>query len=136
MDCISKEQLVEELRAYQEQLQGDVEFFAVNVGWHGRAKLEAVKAEFNAVCELLAFLVVKVAKAAQRVTNRPRCAFHKAIRRTFAIAKHCGLNVKDESGMRRAFGRALGRPIESRDELNGNDWQAVGDMMKCGALAW
>ncbi len=64
------------------------------------------------------------------------CAFHKAIRRCYAIAKDCGLNVKDEPAMRRAFGRALGHNIESRDELNGNDWQAVGDMMKRGALAW
>jgi len=47
----------------------------------------------------------------------PRCPHYKSIRRTFAIAKNCGLNVKDEAAMRRAFGRALGRQIETREEL-------------------
>ena len=132
MDFISKEQLIEEMRGYQAQLQGDVEFFACNVGWYGRAKLEAVKAELKAVVEFLGYLVGKVAK----VTNRTRCSFHKEIRRAFAIAKDCGLNVEDKPAMRRAFGRALGRRIETREEMNASDWQTVGRMMKRGALAW
>jgi len=65
-----------------------------------------------------------------------RCPHYRAIRRTFAIAKDRGLDVKDESAMRRAIGRALGRTIESRDELGASDWQTVGDLMKRGALAW
>ncbi len=136
MDCISKEQLIEELRAYQAQLQGDVEFFLINVGWWGRAKLDAVKAELQDVQAFLASLVGSGANVAQRATKRTRCPHYRAIRRTFAIAKDCGLNTNNESGMRRAFGRALGRTIESRDELNGGDWQAVGDMVQRGVLAW
>lgn len=38
--------------------------------------------------------------------------------------------------MRRAFGRALGREVTTREELNGNDWEAVANMMKRGTLAW
>jgi len=133
---ISRAELVAELKAYRAKLVGDAEFFAVNVGWWGRAKLDAVKAELNAVCELLASLVGKVAKAAQTGTNRPRCAFHKEIRRVFAIARDKGLDTKDDEAMRASFGRSLGRRIESRDELNGGDWQAVGDLMKRGTLAW
>ncbi len=71
--------------------------------------------------------------------DRARCAYRKKIRavsRAFAIAIVRGLDVKDEPAMSRAFGRALGRQIESPDEMNGDDWQAVGDMMKRGALAW
>ena len=138
MNCSGngRAQLVEELRGYELQLVGDVEFFAVNVGWHGRAKLDAVKAELQDVRAFLASLVAAPEKAAQSATNRPRCAHYKAIRRTFAIAKDRGLNVKDEAAMRWAFGRALGRTIETREEMTGNDWQAVGDMMKRGALAW
>ncbi len=133
---ISKAQLVEELRAYQAQLQGDVEFFAVNVGWWGRAKLDAVKAELQDVRTFLASLVAAPEKAAQSATNRPRCSHYKAIRRTFAIAKDHGLNVKDESAMRRAFGRALGRTIESREELNGGDWDYMARQMQRGGLSW
>jgi len=133
---IGRVQLVKELRTYELQLRGDVDFFAVNVGWHGRAKLDAVEAELQDVRTFLASLVAAPEKAAQSATARPRCPHYKAIRRTFAIAKDRGLNTKDESAMRRAFGRALGRQIESRDEMNGGDWQVVGDMMKRGALAW
>jgi len=138
MNCsgIGRAQLVEELRAYELQLRGDVDFFAVNVGWHGRAKLDAVEAELQDVHTFLASLVAAPEKAAQSATNRPRCPHYKSIRRTFAIAKDCGLNVKDEAAMRRAFGRALGRQIETREELNGNDWEAVGNMMRRGALTW
>lgn len=136
MDCISKEQLIEELRAYRAQLQGDVEFFSINVGWWGRAKLDAVKAELSDVQAFLASLVKPVANVAQTGSKAPRCSHYKAIRRTFAIAKDRGLDTKDESAMRRAFGRALGRRIESRNEMSGGDWDYVARQMKRGALAW
>ncbi len=56
MNCsgIGRAQLVEDLRGYKMQLVGDVEFFAVNVGWHGRAKLNAVKGELRDVSTFLA----------------------------------------------------------------------------------
>lgn len=133
---ISRAQLIEEMREYREQLQGDVEFFACNVGWYGRAKLDAVKAELSAVCALIGFLAGKAVKVAQTVANRPRCSFHKAIRRCYAIARENGLDTRNDDAMRSAISRALGRQIESRDELNGGDWQAVGDAIKFGALAW
>ncbi len=133
---ISRAQLIEELRAYQAQLVGDVEFFAVNVGWHGRAKLDAVKAELQDVCTFLASLVGKVATVAQRATNRPRCAFHKVIRRTFAIARDKGLDTKDDEAMRASFGRSLGRRIETREEMNGADWAYVARQVQRGVLAW
>lgn len=50
---IGRAQLVAEMREYQAQLRGDVEFFACNVGWYGRAQLDAVKAELSAVCAFL-----------------------------------------------------------------------------------
>lgn len=133
---IGKAQLVAEMREYRAQLRGDVEFFACNVGWYGGAKLDAVKAELSAVCAFLGYLIGKAVKVAQTVTNRPRCAFHKEIRRCFAIAKERGLNVKDESGMRAAICRAFGFTIASRDVLNAGDWKTVGDMVKRGELAW
>lgn len=136
MDCISKKQLIAELRTYQAQLQGDVEFFSINVGWHGRAKLDAVKAELSAVCEFIASLAGKVANVAQTATNRSRCPHYKAIRRTFAIARDKGLDTKDDEAMRASFGRSLGRRIETREEMNGADWAYVARQVQRGVLAW
>ncbi len=76
-----------------------------------------------------------VAPAAASV-SRPRCTFHKAIRRCYAISRDLGLDTRSDEAMRRAFGRALGRTIETREAMNASDWQAVGDMMKRGVLAW
>lgn len=132
---ISQEQLVAQLSAYELQLRDYVEFFECNVGWHGRAKLEAVKAELSAVVAFLGALVVKAAKVAQTATQRARCPHFKAIKRAFAIARDAGLNTRDDDAMRRAFGRSLGRTIESRECMSGGDWQAVGDAMKRG-LTW
>lgn len=142
---INQTQLVTELKLYRVQLQGDVEFFAVNVGWHGRAKLDAVKAELRAVCEFIVYLVESGANAdapniAHYATARVRCPHYKAIRHTFAIAKDRGLNMKDKPVMRaafaRAFARALDRTIASRDEMNGGNWDYVVRQMHRGSLAW
>ncbi len=127
---ISRAQLVKELREELEVLTACVANCVASVRWHFEGELRHVRA-------FIAYLVGSVANVAQTgKESQTRCTFHKAIRRTFAIAKDRGLDVKDETGMRAAFGRALGRQIESRDELTGGDWQAVGDMMKAGALSW
>ncbi len=68
--------------------------------------------------------------------SRPRCPFYRSIRRAFAIARDLGLDTKADDAMRAAFGRCLGRTIESRDELNGDDWMRLGDAMKARRLAW
>lgn len=132
---ISREQLVSELGAYELQLRDCVEFFECNVGWHGRAKLEAVKAELSAVVAFLGALVAKAVKVTQAATQRARCPHFKAIKRAFAIAREKGLDVRADEAMRVAFGRCLGRTVETRECMNGGEWQAVGDAMKRG-LAW
>jgi hypothetical protein len=67
--------------------------------------------------------------------SRPRCPHYRAIRRAFAIAREKGLDVRADEAMRAAFGRCLGRTVETRECMNGGEWQAVGDAMKRG-LAW
>lgn len=133
---ISREQLVAELIAYELQLRDYVGFFECNVGWHGRAKLEAVKAELSAVVAFLGALIAKAAKVTQAATQRARCPHFKAIKRAFAIARDAGLNTRSDDAMRLAFGNCLGRTIERRDELSGGDWMLLGDAMKAGRLAW
>jgi hypothetical protein len=67
--------------------------------------------------------------------SRPRCPHYRAIRRAFAIAREKGLDTRADEAMRAAFGRCLGRTVETRECMNGGEWQAVGDAMKRG-LAW
>ncbi len=66
----------------------------------------------------------------------PRCPFYREIRRAYAIARDCGLDVKADEAMRAEFGRLLGRPIETREAMNGADWGRVGNAMKEGQLSW
>ena len=126
---ISRDQLLKELREESEVLTACVANCIASVRWHFEGELRHVRA-------FIEYLLKPTENVAQTATDRTRCTFHKAIRRTFAIAKDRGLDVKDETGMRAAIGRAIGRNIASRDELGANDWQAVGDMMKAGALSW
>lgn len=67
--------------------------------------------------------------------SRPRCPHYRAIRRAFAIAREKGLDTRADEAMRAAFGRCLGRTVETRECMNGAEWQAVGDAIKRG-LAW
>ncbi len=67
--------------------------------------------------------------------SRPRCPHYRAVKRAFAIAREKGLDVRDSEAMRAAFGRCLGRTVETRECMNGGEWQAVGDAIKRG-LAW
>jgi hypothetical protein len=75
-------------------------------------------------------------KAAQTATARPRCCFHKAIRRCFAIAKDAGLDTRADEAMRAAFANYLCRDVPSRESLSGGDWLLVGNAIKSKRLAW
>ncbi len=133
---ISRAQLLEELKAYQAQLQGDVEFFSINVGWWGRAKLDAVKAELSDVLAFIAYLLKPTENVAQTGSNRTRCPHYHVIRRAFAIARDKGLNVKDEDAMRSAIALQLGMPVPSRDVLGAWHWKIIGDLIKADMLVW
>ncbi len=126
---ISRAQLLKELKAEAEVLTACVANCIASVRWHFEGELRHVRA-------FIEYLTATPSNVAQTVSKAPRCSFHKAIRRVFAIAREHGLDTRADEPMRAAVGRALGRSIESRDELNGGDWQAVGDMMKRGVLAW
>jgi hypothetical protein len=126
---ISREQLETELRAYEVECAGDVEFFTINEGWHGAAKLAAVRAELEAVRAFLAQLAPVAAKPA-------RCEFYPVIRRCYAIAREAGLNVKADDAMRAAFSRFLGREVETRETLRAGDWLLIGNAIKAQRLSW
>lgn len=128
---ISREQLESELRAYEMECADDVEFFERNEGWHGAAKLAAVRAELEAVRAFLAQLAPVAAKPA-----KVRCAWYRDIRRCYAVAREAGLDVKNSAAMREAFSRFLGREVESREALRAGDWCAVSEGIKTRRLAW
>lgn len=65
-----------------------------------------------------------------------RCPHYQAIKRSMAIAREHGLNVKEEDRMRGAFSAWLGRRVESRSELNGAEWMNLGDAIKVHRLTW
>jgi hypothetical protein len=99
------------------------------------AYLEAVAAESApeppAAHETAAPVVVAVASE-----SRPRCTFHKSIRRCFGIAKERGLNTRDDEAMRAAFGRYLCCDVPTRESLTASDWNILGDAIKACRLAW
>ncbi len=78
----------------------------------------------------------KAARIAPAKVNVVRCPHWKSIKRAYAIARECGLNTRNADAFRAACSRFLCREIESRDELRGSDWEAIGTAIKCGELAW
>ncbi len=75
--------------------------------------------------------------ATERETKgRARCAWYRAIRRAFGIAKGAGLDTKADAAMRAAIGAMLGRTVATRCALTAGDWLAVGDGIRRGELAW
>lgn len=100
-----------------------------------------VLAERMAQAEALvqaAFEVAEVEAAPIKAKAEPKkpCSFHRFIRRFYAIARDKGLDLKDGDGMRAAFSNYLGREVSSREELNGADWEYLGNAVKRGLLAW
>ncbi len=64
------------------------------------------------------------------------CCHVRVIRRFYAICKNAGLDVKEADRMRGAFSLFLGRRVNSRDELNGDEWASLGDAAERGLLLW
>ncbi len=126
---IRRAQLVRELKEEAQLLERCIASCLACVRWHFERELRDVQA-------FIAYLLKPTVNVAQTGKERARCSFHKEIHRTFAIARDKGLDTKDHAAMRRAFSLALGRPIETREELGAGDWQAVGDWIKRGTLAW
>ena len=126
---ISRAQLLKELKAERDVLTACVANGLPLVRAH-------FASELRAVVGFIEYLTATPPNAPQTATNRPSCAFHTVIRRTFAIAREHGLDTRADEAMRGAIGRALGFTIASRDELNGLQWAQVGDKIKSGALCW
>lgn len=135
--CVTRS-LADTLRIYSLTASGYERRFAIKAD--GEVTFYQVDGFAFRVLEAWAQEVAQTPQPTPPVASVPSqtapCAHYKAIRRTFAIAKYRGLNTNNESAMRRAFGRALGRPIESRAEMSGGDWTTCADMMKRNALAW
>ncbi len=124
---ISRAQLIEELEARAQELQ-----FVVAFAQRTRRVAARFAPDAEELAEVRAFLAYlnqeapNAASVAQSATNHrragvERCPHLKTIRCCYAIAADLDLNVKDEPTMRRAFGRALGREVTTREELNGDD---------------
>ncbi len=133
MDCISLEELIEEMREYSQTLE-----LVSNVKSAPIAAAQA-REELPLVLAFLAHLTAiqgpKVV-AAKKVSSKPRCAHYASIRRAFACAREAGLDTKADAKMRESFSRFLGRTIESREEMNGSEWESTATAVKCGELTW
>ena len=65
-----------------------------------------------------------------------RCEFYREIKRFMAIALEAGLDTDAKDRCRGAVGALLGRRIESRADLTGAEWAAMGAAIKAGKLIW
>ena len=112
-----------------------------------RALFDCVRATIAAALRIEAVEEARRCGAMQPAKTQPvaveatqpvkaRCPHYREIRRCYAIAREAGLDVKADGAMRAAFGRFLGRVIESRAALHGRDWNLVGDAIQVRALVW
>jgi hypothetical protein len=126
---ISREQLESELREYSQTL--------ALVAGVKTAPIAAAQAR-EELPHVVAFIAHLEAMPQAASTRAPqvRCPFYREIRRCYAIASEAGCDVKADEAMRAAFGRFLGRAVESRAAMNGADWLLVGNEIKAHRLAW
>jgi hypothetical protein len=80
--------------------------------------------------------VAVAAEAVAAKVEKPRCPHYKAIQQFMAIAREAGLNTSAKDRCRGAVGALLGRRIESRADLTGAEWAAMGAAVKAGKLVW
>ncbi len=89
--------------------------------------------------EVLAAAARPVAVEVAAIEGKPvkaRCNHYKAIQTFMAIAREAGLNTSAKDRCRGAVGALLGRRIESRADLTGAEWAAMGAAIKAGKLIW
>lgn len=67
---------------------------------------------------------------------KARCPHYTAIKTFMAIAREHGLDTNAKDRCRGAVGVLLGRRIESRADLTGAEWAAMGAAIKAGKLCW
>ncbi len=76
------------------------------------------------------------AVAVEAKPAKARCPHYKAIQQFMAIAREAGLDSNAKDRCRGAVGALLGRRIESRADLTGTEWTAMGAAVKAGKLIW
>ncbi len=81
---------------------------------------------------------VPVVEVVSAKVAKPRCPHYKAIQAFVAVAREAGLNTNANAKdrCRGAVGALLGRRIESRADLTGAEWAAMGAAIKAGKLVW
>ena len=104
-------------------------------------KSQAEKYERFAAGALEAAPVVVEAPAVEAPTAKPvkaRCKHFKAIQTFFAIARDAGLDTSAAAKpkMRHAMETFMGRCVDSRAEVTGAEWAAMGAAIKSGKLFW
>ena len=80
----------------------------------------------------------QVKTVAPSASAKPRCPHYKLIARFFAIAREAGLDTGKEvkPQMRHAMETAMGRCVNSRSEVEAQEWQTMGNLIKAGRLSW
>lgn len=68
--------------------------------------------------------------------KRVRCPHYPAIKAFMAVACANGLDTQAKDRCRGAVGVLLGRRIESRADLTGAEWGAMGAAIRSGKLVW
>ncbi len=108
---------------------------AYNLSQAERYERFAQAASERAKVEAQAAPVVEVA-AVEAKPAKARCPHYKNIQTFMAIAREAGLNTSAKDRCRGAVGALLGRRIESRADLTGAEWAAMGAAIKAGKLVW
>lgn len=65
-----------------------------------------------------------------------RCPHYAAIKEFFAVAKEKGLDTAQKDRARGAVGMLLGKRIESRAALTGEEWTFATSALRMGKLIW
>ncbi len=75
-------------------------------------------------------------EAAKAQPKTGRCPHYKTIREFAATAREYGLSMADKDRARGAIGMFLGRRLESRSELTGQEWAFCTNAVRLGKLFW
>jgi hypothetical protein len=126
--------LAGELQAAKDELSR-ARYIGSTVEELNELEAELVRCQKDFTMEWKAVRVLQELAAPEVEPQKPVCDY-RVIRRFYAICKDFGLNQKEDERMRGAMSMFFRRRIGSRTELTRDNWQAAGDAIKRGLLAW
>lgn len=118
------------LKSREAEANGDEQ----GAAWFYRAAIRRAEEAGTTACAVAAMMDAEAVKEA--IAPKPPCCHVRVIRRFYAICKSVGLDWHQEERMRGAFSMALGKRVDSRESLSGEEWAKLGDMAERRQLIW